>query len=400
MKKFGRFFLTIGGHGGKYIGATGDNFTQEIFESLGYHGDEDAKAIDLDLSKIQAPNFEKLEEEFKDQLKAELHNFDELHESASKTKWSHALATLPPAMARRSSRLLRRNARRLKNRSISEKLDGRTLTEKIQYKMKHDRRPILTNFADKVAVRDYVAEKVGEKYLIERYQTGARWEEMDFSSLPEEFVFKPSHASRGGVLVYKSAIPMPKVSKEYMSLPWNGYLSLRPEDLDLELLKTKARLWMNAQYGNVKVNYEWAYQNIPPRLLLDKYIPGFEGNPPTNFNFFMFKGECKFINIVNHFSGFRAKVTPEWEYLPVVDVKYELLGPSGIPKKPDNLSELLSIATRLSDGIDFVRIDLYNERGLPLFSEMTNYPQAGVYPTNPLLYGRLFGHYFQQFDGY
>ena len=399
MQASGKFFLTIGGRGGKYVGSNGDNFTPEIFKALGYLDSENAKRIGLDVTKIKRPNFEKLVLQFHDQLHSERDYVDRLQESNSISRNPYLKVTLLLAIMRRSGRLIKRNICRVKNRANDQKLDGKTLTEKLQFKMKNDRRELLTLFADKVAVREYVAKMVGDKYLIERYQTGASWQDMDFSSLPEEFVFKPSHASRAGVLVYKNAPPISEVSNEHMSLPWNGYLSLRPEDLDLDLLKAKADLWVNQKYGNVKVNFEWAYQNVPPRLILDRYIPGPDGKPPTNLNFFMFKGECKFISIVNHFSGFRAKVTPEWKYIPVVDPKFPLRDFSEIPKKPDNLAELLHVATQLSNGIDFVRVDLYNEEEVPLFSELTNYPQAGVYPTNPPLYGRLFGHYFQS-DNY
>jgi hypothetical protein len=395
MQSCGKFFLTAGGHGGRYVGSTGDNFTPQTFKSLGYLGGENAKAIGLDITKIKGPDFGKLASEFHDQLRSEREHFDRLHEPFSISKIPNRMVTLPSAITRRTSMLIKRSVCGVKNRANDKIKDGSTFTEKLQNKMRHDRRETLTRFADKVAVREYVAEKVGEKYLIERYQTGSSWQEMDFSSLPEEFVFKPSHASRAGVLVYKNASPKSEVSKEYMSLPWNGYLSLRPEDLDLDLLKAKAHLWLNQKYGNVKVNFEWAYQNIPPKLILEKYLPGPDGKPPTNLNFFMFNGECKFISIVNHFSEYRVKVNPEWKYLPVVDPQFPLRGYADIPKKPDNLEELIHIATRLSNGIDFVRVDLYNEGGVPLFSELTNYPQAGVYPTDPPLYGRLFGHYLQ-----
>ena len=398
MQASGKLFLTVGGHGGKYVGSNGDNFTPKMFKTLGYFDSEDAKTIGLDVTNIKSPDFEKLVPQFHDQLHSARDDYDQFLDSISTSKITNRTFRLTSAIMRRSFLLIKRNKCRAKNRANDKELDGITLTEKLQYKMKHDRRELLTLFADKVAVQEYVAKMVGEKYLIERYQTGASWQDLDFSALPEEFVFKPSHASSAGVLVYKSASPISEVSKEYISLPWNGYLSIRPENLNLDLLKVKAQLWMNQKYGNVEVNFEWAYQNIPPRLILERYIPGPDGKPPTNLNFFMFRGECKFISIVNHFSGFRAKVTPEWKYIPVADPKFPILDFTEIPGKPDNLAELLYVATQLSNGIDFVRVDLYNEGGVPLFSELTNYPQAGAYPTNPPLYGRLFGHYLMSDD--
>lgn len=58
-------------------------------------------------------------------------------------------------------------------------------SEKMMWLKLHDRKPIYTTLVDKYAVRRYIAEKIGDEYLIPLL--GGPWEsfdEIDFDSLP------------------------------------------------------------------------------------------------------------------------------------------------------------------------------------------------------------------------
>lgn len=47
---------------------------------------------------------------------------------------------------------------------------------------------------------------------------------------------------------------------------------------------------------------------------------------------------------------------------------------------PEHLDEMLRVARILSEGIDFVRIDLYDLKGRVYFGEMTFSPACGIFP--------------------
>ena len=80
---------------------------------------------------------------------------------------------------------------------MGKKLDlenPRTFNEKLQWLKLHDRRPEYTKMVDKYEVRQYIKEKIGEEYLIPL--VGGPWdkfEDIDFSKLPEQFVLKCTH---------------------------------------------------------------------------------------------------------------------------------------------------------------------------------------------------------------
>jgi hypothetical protein len=110
-----------------------------------------------------------------------------------------------------------------------------TFHKKIRYKMAYDRRPILTTFADKVAARDYVAEKVGRKYLTNVY---AVLDEVDLGVfnpkiLPRNFVIKANHGSGGVIIVSDREDESKNLPNEgeIKSIGWTR-LSIHPDKLD------------------------------------------------------------------------------------------------------------------------------------------------------------------------
>ena len=51
-----------------------------------------------------------------------------------------------------------------------------------------------------------------------------------------------------------------------------------------------------------------------------------------------------------------------------------------LPKKPTCLDEMIQISKKLSAGIPFVRVDLYEVCSKVYFSEMTFFPCSGLMP--------------------
>lgn len=90
----------------------------------------------------------------------------------------------------------------------------KSYTQKIQYSkvFNHDARR--TTYSDKVAVRDFIKETVGEKYLIPIYGVWNSFSEIDFSKLPNSFVLKTNHGSATNVIVKdKSKLNLTELKK-------------------------------------------------------------------------------------------------------------------------------------------------------------------------------------------
>ena len=78
----------------------------------------------------------------------------------------------------------------------------KTFSEKLQWLKMYDRKPEYTTMVDKYTVKEYVTNIIGEEYIIPTLGIWNKFEEIDFSKLPNQFVLKCTHDS-GGIVICK-----------------------------------------------------------------------------------------------------------------------------------------------------------------------------------------------------
>lgn len=241
---------------------------------------------------------------------------------------------------------------------MGEKLNlknPQTFAEKLQWLKLHDRKPEYTTMVDKAAVKDYIAEKIGPEYIIPTLGIWDRFEDIDFDALPEQFVLKCTHDSGGLVICRDKA------------------------KLDREAAKKKIE-------KSLKNNYyyhgrEWPYKNVKPRILAEAYMADEKGRM-VDYKFFCFHGKVDSVMVCLD----RETGSPKFYFF---DRNWQLKrynirgkeAPEGFTlPKPDNMDAMFDLAAELSQGIPFVRVDLYNRDGRIYFGEMTFFPQNGYDP--------------------
>jgi hypothetical protein len=271
-----------------------------------------------------------------------------------------------------------------------------SFADKVRWKMLKDRRPLLTTFADKVAVRDYVARVVGPEVLTECYAIASDPDEIDRASLPREFVAKSSHAC-GGVwivadfapedgAVFPGSRPLAKSSQALEEWCW---VFVRPDRLDWGLLTASFRRWLAINFGAHFV--EWAYSGIRPRILVEELLKGPEGRPPDEHKLSVIHGRVELIGSTRGLlEDDRNFYLADWTPLDLEKDVY----PRGDPRPaPRSLGRMLDVAEALGQETDFVRVDLYETPDRVVFGELTNYPEGGVKNFAPLSFddelGRL-----------
>lgn len=240
--------------------------------------------------------------------------------------------------------------------------------QKIQWLKVYYRVPILHQLVDKYEVRSYVKEKVGEKYLNELIAVYDYPKEIDYDRLPQKFVLKATHGYHFNILV---------------------------EDKS-KLNKTKARLklekWLRKdQY--TRGGLEWAYKNVKPRFIVEKYLSEIGKKDINDYKFFCFDGEPKFlhVDIDRGSKHLRSYYDIDWNKLPIT---HESIGPiEGETIKPKNFNEMVEVAKKLAGTFPFVRVDLYNLDGVIIFGEMTFYPADGRLEFIPEEYNKIIGDY-------
>lgn len=225
----------------------------------------------------------------------------------------------------------------------------RTLTEKLNWRKLYDRNPLLQIAADRVAVRDYVAARVGPEHLIPALGVFKRPEEIPWRELSPPYVVKTTHGSGMNIFVTD------------------------PAQVDVVEACRKLRGWLdiNYYYGHK----EWCYKNVPRRIIIERLL-GSRDEPPEDFKFFCFNGVPRVIQVdQGRFNNHtRTLYDPSWRVLP-----FECDYPPGpVVPAPSGLAKLLRVASELSRDFDFVRVDLYYVEGRVYFGELTNHPAAGL----------------------
>jgi TupA-like ATPgrasp len=109
---------------------------------------------------------------------------------------------------------------RRKHGQFPRLLRPQTFNEKVLHRMLFDRRPILSQVADKAGVRAFVEERLGRSLLPECYHLTADVETIPFDELPDSFVVKPTHGSGWVEIVTDKRRWIELRLKKYVAAGW------------------------------------------------------------------------------------------------------------------------------------------------------------------------------------
>lgn len=248
----------------------------------------------------------------------------------------------------------------------------KTFNEKLQWLKLFDRRPEYTTMVDKYAVKQWVADRIGEEYIIPTLGVWNNFDEIDVNALPDQFVLKCTHDS-GSVVICRDKH---KFSKEDARKKIN------------HLLKRNYYL----------CSREWPYKNVQPRILAEQYLEdNAEREELTDYKIHCYNGVPKVVQIIsNRFaeSGMcNDHYTTDWERLDLRRSHYRNAEEGS--KRPDELPQLLESAAILSNGIPYIRVDFYIVNHRIYFGELTFFPASGFNPFDPEYYDGLFGSWIK-----
>lgn len=233
--------------------------------------------------------------------------------------------------------------------------DPKTYNEKLQWIKLYYRDPKFPMYVDKYDVRKYVAEKIGDQYLIPLINVYKDVSEIQWDMLPDKFVLKCTHGSGSNIVC---------IDKSKLNI--EGSINILNK-------------WMNKNW--YWFGREWAYKNIVPRITCEKFIGSSDNDLPTDFKFMCFNGEPKFIQ-VHHECFAKGKVAKDFYDLSWNKLNIRQGAPNSgfVTKKPENFDLMLDLARKLAHKIPFCRIDFYEKDGSVYFGEITLYPTSGLKP--------------------
>lgn len=229
----------------------------------------------------------------------------------------------------------------------------KTFNEKLQWLKLYDRNPEYTVMVDKYLVRQYIADKIGEEYLIPLLGVWDDPDEIDFDKLPDRFVLKCNHNSGLGMCICKdkSQLNIPKVKEELKKgLAQNYYLHGR----------------------------EWPYKNVPRKVIAEKFMTD-ESGGLIDYKFFCFDGyvDCVMVCIDRHLSDTKFYFFDKDWQLKRLNIRGQQAPADFTLRKPECMDKMFEIAELLSKGLKFSRIDLYECDGKIYFGEITFFPDSG-----------------------
>lgn len=235
----------------------------------------------------------------------------------------------------------------------------RSMNEKIFWMKLNYHNPLVTTCCDKFAVKDYVTEKLGPGYVV---PTIASWEnpdDIDFDTLPDQFVLKVNWSSGYNIIVRDKT------------------------QLDPDETIKKLRFWMEPQQNSYFQTFNWGYKNMKPVAYAETYMEQFRGQL-YDYKFYCCNGKVKFLFIATDRQR-DGKLTytfydPDFNRLPLT-----YGGRASVEglEKPRFYEEMIRCAEILSEPFPFVRVDFYETGDKIFVGEMTFYSGGGILPFKP-----------------
>lgn len=242
---------------------------------------------------------------------------------------------------------------------IGHKLDWNNLTtytEKMQWYKMYDydiRKSILS---DKLAVRKWIEEKIGKKYLIPLLGAWSNFDDINFDLLPNQFVLKTNNGS-GTNLIVRNKMKLNK-----------------------KLTRRLVNDWLDTDFAYYNP-FEFQYSKIKPMIIAEKFMgDGLRELP--DYKFLCFDGNPTFCWVdMNRYSNHTRNVYDmNWN---LQSWNQCLHSYDEIIPKPKCFEEMKKIASLLSKGFSHVRVDLYVINDKVYFGEMTFTNGSGfekIYP--------------------
>lgn len=243
----------------------------------------------------------------------------------------------------------------------------KSFTEKLQWLKLYNRKPEYTKMVCKYEAKKYVADLIGEEYIIPTLGVWDKFDDIDFDALPQQFVLKCTHDS-GGLVVCKDKSKLDKA-------------------------KAKAKIERCLKRNFFYYGREYHYKNVIPRIIAEQYMEDSETKELRDYKFFSFDGEVKAVFIATE-RGNSAKETKfdffdaDFNHLPFTNGHPNA---DVTPAKPKNFELMKELAGKLSVGIPQVRVDFYEVDGKVYFGELTFAHWSGLMPFEPEEWDYTFG---------
>lgn len=234
-----------------------------------------------------------------------------------------------------------------------------SFNEKIQWLKLNDHNPLYIKLVDKLAMKEWVKTIVGDGYTVPTLGVWDKPEDIDFDTLPDQFVLKWNHDS-GSIIICKDKKTFNKdeaILKLQHGAIFNGY-------------------W----YGR-----EWPYLNVPPKVFAEPYLEDSETKELRDYKLFTFDGEVKLLLIASERQ--KEGVDTKFDFydmeLKHLTMRNQHENAEFAPQPPMSFLKMKEIAEKVSKGFCHLRVDFYEVNGNVYIGELTLYHGSGLMTFSP-----------------
>lgn len=240
-----------------------------------------------------------------------------------------------------------------------------TFNEKLQWLKLHNQNPEYSKMVDKYEAKKWVAERIGNEYIIPTLGVWDKFDDINFDQLPNQFVLKCTHDS-GGLVICKDK---------------------RALDKD----KAKKKIEASLKRNYFTVGREYPYKAVKPRIIAEQYMEDTITKELRDYKIFTFDGVAKALFIVSNRQA--GKTTADYfdiDFKPL-DFTWGYPHSRVLPSKPECFNQMLEAAEYLAKNTVELRVDFYEVNGKAYFGEMTFFDGSGFEPFNPEEWDHKFG---------
>ncbi len=234
----------------------------------------------------------------------------------------------------------------------------RRFTEKMQWRKLFDLDSIYVVFCDKVATREYVAQRVGPDAVVPILWLGSDPVALPLEKLRPPYIIKCSHGSGWNIVVRGS------------------------DTEDYAAIRAQLERWLATDFGLLLC--EPGYSAVPRRLLVEPLLTH-RGGFPIEYKFFMFDGVTGLVMLRTNYGDLaheriQAYYDVQWRQLPLRTLDMPYTEPVPCPLEFDTMRVL---AERLTEGRDHIRVDFLVSDGRVYVGELTSYHRSGLLRFEP-----------------
>lgn len=235
-----------------------------------------------------------------------------------------------------------------RKRRLAQFAAPRRLSELVQWRKLIDRDPHFVTLTDKLGAKAWVAERAPDLPQPEVIWVGERAADLPEALVGPGYVIKTNHASHQNVFPDREALP-------------------RSE------LERRLDAWLSRPY---KVEEQWAYLGIRPRLFVERRVG--DGRPLFDISFRIHAGVASAGHVA---TDFKTSAARDGYFYP--DGRRIRLGPdpAALPDDfvpPPSFHRARAFAERLGRDADYYRVDFLCTEDEAYFGEITLYPAAGM----------------------